>query len=187
VANADETEWERLHWSLHRWAALLRDQGVASLYQAVSSAHEVPERVLARPSGERFMTDLRHIAQLLHEAGASEGLGRPPWPPGWAGASTMQPGRRERGAGRRLESDAEAVQVITIHRSKGLEFPIVFCPYMWDGRPGGKDKHVPMFHNPGNANVRTLDVGREGNRFAQHQKMELEEAGVRISACSTWP
>ncbi len=36
---------------------------------------------------------------------------------------------------RRLESDADAVQVITIHRSKGLEFPVVFCPFMWDGRP----------------------------------------------------
>ena len=177
VATADEAEWEGLHWSLHRWAALLRDQGVASLYQAVSSSHEVPERVLARPSGERFMTDLRHIAQLLHEAGASEGLG-PTAMATWLGRrihDAARDGENEERA-RRLESDAEAVQVITIHRSKGLEFPIVFCPYMWDGRPGGKDKHVPMFHNPDNADVRTIDVGREGNRFAQHQKMELEEA-----------
>ncbi len=156
---------------------MLRDQGVASLYQAVSSSHEVPERVLARPSGERFMTDLRHIAQLLHEAGASEGLG-PTAMATWLGRrihDAARDGENEERA-RRLESDAEAVQVITIHRSKGLEFPIVFCPYMWDGRPGGKDKHVPMFHNPDNANARTIDVGREGNRFAQHQKMELEES-----------
>ena len=74
---------------------------------------------------------------------------------------------------RRLESDAEAVQVITIHRSKGLEFPVVFCPYMWDGRPYSSD--VPMFHDPDNGNLRTIDVGREGNSFAVHQKMELEE------------
>ncbi len=100
VATADEAEWEGLHWSLHRWATLLREQGVASLYQAVSSSHEVPERVLARPSGERFMTDLRHIAQLLHEAGVVRGpradghghLARPPDP-------RCGSGRRERGAG----------------------------------------------------------------------------------------
>ena len=179
VATADEAEWEGLHWSLHRWAALLREQGVASLYQAVSSSHEVPERVLARPSGERFMTDLRHIAQLLHEAGVSEGLG-PTAMATWLGRrihDAARDGENEERA-RRLESDAEAVQVITIHRSKGLEFPIVFCPYMWDGRAFGSDSraHVPMFHDPADDNRRTIDVGLEGNSFAQHQKMELEEA-----------
>ena len=65
--------------------------------------------------------------------------------------------------------------MITIHRSKGLEFPIVLCPYMWDGRAFQKDVHVPMFHDPDNGNVRTIDVGRDGNAFAVHQKMELEE------------
>ena len=166
---------------------LLRDQGIASLYQTVSSSHEVPERVLARPSGERFMTDLRHIAQLLHEAGVSEGLG-PTAMATWLGRrihDAARDGENEERA-RRLESDAEAVQVITIHRSKGLEFPIVFCPYMWDGRPFSKDD-VPMFHDPDNANLRTIDVGREGNAFAVHQKMELEEGRGEDLRLSTWP
>ena len=179
VAAADEAEWEALHWSLHRWATLLREQGVASLYQAVSRSHAVPERVLALPAGERFLTDLRHIAQLLHEAGVSEGLG-PTAMATWLGRrihDAERDGENEERA-RRLESDAEAVQVITIHRSKGLEFPIVFCPYMWDGsRPfaSAKRAHVPMFHDPANDDRRTIDVGLDGNSFAQHQKMELEE------------
>jgi exodeoxyribonuclease V beta subunit len=174
VASAEDDAWEGLHWSLHRWASLLRDQGIASLFQTVSRSHEVPERVLARPSGERFMTDLRHIAQLLHEAGVSEGLG-PTAMATWLGRRIHDAARdaENEERARRLESDAEAVQVITIHRSKGLEFPVVFCPFMWDGRPFSSD--VPMFHDPDNSNARTIDVGREGNEFTVHQKMELEE------------
>ena len=151
VATAEDNAWEALHWSLHRWASLLRDQGIASLFQTVSSSHEVPERVLARPSGERFMTDLRHIAQLLHEAGVSEGLG-PTAMATWLGRRIHDAARdtENEERARRLESDAEAVQVITIHRSKGLEFPVVFCPFMWDGRPFSSE--VPMFHDPDNSN-----------------------------------
>ena len=174
VATASEDEWEDLHWSLHRWAALLRDQGIASLYETVSSSYQVPGRVLVRTSGERFMTDLRHVAQLLHEAGVSEGLG--------ATAMATWLGRRIHDADRdaeneertrRLESDAEAVQVITVHRSKGLEFPIVYCPFMWDAQ--GKSSEVPVFHDPDEHDARTIDVGGEGNSFAKHQKMETEE------------
>ena len=174
VATAEDDAWEELHWSLHRWASLLRDQGIASLFQTVSRSHGVPERVLARPSGERFMTDLRHIAQLLHEAGVSEGLG-PTAMATWLGRRIHDAARdaENEERARRLESDAEAVQVITIHRSKGLEFPVVFCPFMWDGRPFSSE--VPMFHDPANSNARTIDVGREGNGFTVHQKMELEE------------
>ena len=90
VATASEEEWEDLHWSLHQWAALLRDQGVAALFETVSSARDVPRRVLERPSGERFLTDLRHIGQLLHEAGVPRAWVRPRWPPGCDGASTMR-------------------------------------------------------------------------------------------------
>jgi exodeoxyribonuclease V beta subunit len=59
----------------------------------------------------------------------------------------------------RLESDRHAVKIITIHKSKGLEFPIVFCPYAWDGSII-KDKDV-LFHNNDRNKALTLDMGSD--------------------------
>ena len=120
------------------------------------------------------MTDLRHVAQLLHEAGVSDGLG-PTAMASWLGRRINEADRdtENEERARRLESDAEAVQVITIHRSKGLEFPIVLCPYMWGSyTPTIK---VPVFHDKDNENARTIDVAGEGNAFTVHQQNELVE------------
>ena len=83
--------------------------------------------------GERRLTDLRHVAQLLHAAASTEQLGSTALT-GWLrrriDEADDDTSNEERS--RRLESDAEAVQVLTIHRSKGLEFPIVYAPFLWE-------------------------------------------------------
>ncbi|HVE45389.1 MAG TPA: UvrD-helicase domain-containing protein [Acidimicrobiales bacterium] len=169
VATAADEEWESLHSRLHRWAGVLRRRGVASLLQTVTHAEGLPARMLARTGGERELTDLRHVGQLLHAEATAEQLGVTALT-GWlrqriAGAATD--GDAEDRA-RRLESDAEAVQVLTIHRSKGLEFPVVYCPYLWD--PGWNDpREPPMYHDPGAGDRRTLDVGGpDAPRFLDH-------------------
>ncbi|HEY6426965.1 MAG TPA: 3'-5' exonuclease, partial [Acidimicrobiales bacterium] len=174
VARANEDEWEDLHWSLHRWASDLRDKGVATLYETVCSERGVPGRVLARQNGDRFMTDLRHIAQLLHEADVSEGVGATATA-NWLGRRINEADRTAESEDRtrRLESDSEAVQVITIHRSKGLEFPIVLCPYAWDGYIHPVD--VPVYHDPDHGSERTVDVGCSAPELKQHKQWEESE------------
>jgi exodeoxyribonuclease V beta subunit len=180
MAQAEEGRWEDLHWSLHDWARCLRDQGVASVYETISSQRALPARVLSRPDGERFMTDLRHVNQLLHEAGVTEGTG-PTALANWLSRRIVEADRETENEERtrRLESDATAVQVITIHRSKGLEFPIVLCPYAWDGYIHTVD--VPVFHDPLNAEERTIDVGCPGPDLTAHRKLEeVEEQGEAL-------
>jgi exodeoxyribonuclease V beta subunit len=181
VADKEDVQrWEDLHSWLHTWARLLRDKGVATLYESVTSARAVPARVLRRPSGERFMTDLRHIGQLLHDAAVTEGVS-PTALANWLGRRILEADRdgENEERTRRLESDAQAVQVITVHRSKGLEFPVVLIPFAWDGWSFPID--VPVFHDLENDQERTIDVGCPGSSLNEHRKsQETEERGESL-------
>jgi exodeoxyribonuclease V beta subunit len=124
--------------------------------------------VLAAVGGERRLTDLRHVAQLLHAAATREQLGTAAltaWLRRRIAAAAEETGDEERS--RRLESDAEAVQVLTIHRSKGLEFPVVYFPFLWE--PGYIPPGGPVaYHDREAGDERTVDVGLEGRAFAAH-------------------
>ena len=162
VALAGEVELEALHARLHRWGAVLRLRGVAALVETISRQEGLDRRVLQRTEGERELTDLRHIGQLLHGAATAEQLGITALT-GWL-RERVDEVKEEGGIderSRRLESDAEGVQVLTIHRSKGLEFPVVYCPYLWDSGYMFEDE-PPIFHDADGR--RTIDVGGGGPR-----------------------
>jgi exodeoxyribonuclease V beta subunit len=175
VATAGEAGWETVHARLHRWAGELRRRGVASLLETITHAEGIPGRMLARLDGERELTDLRHVGQLLHAAATAEQLGATAlvaWLRRRITEADSDTDAEERS--RRLESDAEAVQVLTIHRSKGLEFPIVYCPYLWEPSYIPDDEPA-VFHDPDAGHRRTIDVGMEGQRFAEHRQRYITE------------
>jgi len=132
---------------LPEWAARFADyrtawlrRGIAPMLRELMVREGVEPRMLARADGERRLTNLRHLAECLHEAArehaSPEALLR------W-----LQQQRREGGEAEatqvRLESDRNLVKILTIHKSKGLEFTVVFCPYLWDGSAGGGNGGVP--------------------------------------------
>src|SRR4029079_12897482 len=113
-------------------------------------------RVLAREQGERLLTDLRHIGQVLHTAATEEKFGVASMVEWLQHRMSEAAADQTEERSRRLESDAESVQVITVHRSKGLEFPVVYAPFLWD--KFSPRNHAPLtLHAP--AGVRGLDVG----------------------------
>jgi exodeoxyribonuclease V beta subunit len=175
VASAGDEAWEEVHRRLHDWARVLRARGVASLTETITLAEGVPRRILAAADGERRLTDLRHVGQLLHAAATTEQLGTTALV-SWLRRRIAEAGQdtSDEDRSRRLESDAEAVQVLTIHRSKGLEFPIVYYPYLWE--PSFVPRGLPVaFHDADAGNARTIDVGLEGPDFERHKQQHLVE------------
>ena len=147
---------DELAFRLRGWGAVLAERGVAALFEAVSLDRSLQPRVLATQGGERLLTDLRHVGETLHAAALEGQLGL-------AALLTWLRRRRRETAGeegaersRRLESDAAAVQVITVHTSKGLEFPIVLVPFAWSQWAPSSPATV-VFHGPDGRRVR--DVG----------------------------
>jgi exodeoxyribonuclease V beta subunit len=171
VACAGEPEREALHERLHDWARTLREHGVAPLAETIAVTEGLPRRVLAATDGERRLTDLRHVAELLHVATRREQLGTTAlaiWLRRRIAEADDDFGDEERT--RRLESDAGAVQVLTIHRSKGLEYPVVHVPFLWDAFNPRAGQPVD-YHDGG----RRLDVALAGPDFERHRRQHLRE------------
>ena len=145
---------------------------------ALRGRQPVPRRAGARAdqdSGERFLTDLRHIAQLLARDRRLGGP-RPDRDGDVAGSPHPRRGARHRttrsgrGASSPMRTPCRSSPSTAARDSSSRSS---CCPYMWDGRPNTNE--VPVFHDPAHGNTRTIDVGHEGNDFAIHQKMELDE------------
>jgi exodeoxyribonuclease V beta subunit len=170
----DDTLTDRLADTVRGWALLLRARGVAALFEAAEE-RDLSARVLATTEGERLLTDLRHVAQILHDVAVRERLGLTALLQ-WLRAERLRtvptPERT-----RRLDSDAAAVQIVTVHGSKGLQYPVVYLPFAYEKYVHPND--TALFHDDDGR--RCLDVSGAGPQWAEHDRRhKAEEAGEEL-------
>ena len=155
ACSEDAQAWDREREAAERYHQLWQQQGFMRAFRAWLDEQHVAQRLLALVDGERRLTNLLHLAELLQ----SESLQRPGLEQllAWFNAQRSAEAHGE-DALLRLESDAERVQIVTIHTSKGLEYPLVFCPYLWDGALLRQHEDISCHADDGTP---LLDLGSE--------------------------
>lgn len=176
AAALDNNDVDELGLRLRHWLRVYEERGVAALLEAITRDERLPSRLLGQMDGERRLTDLRHVGEALHAASMTGQLGLT------AGLEWLRHRIEEAEEdssverGRRLDSDAAAVQAVTVHASKGLEFPVVLAPFGWDRHVF--DPEIPLFHEERSARrVRNVG-GRSSPGFrADQARHKAEEFG----------
>ncbi|WP_338074986.1 UvrD-helicase domain-containing protein [Kineococcus vitellinus] len=162
---AGDRATDELSVQLRAWGAVLEERGVAAMFAVVAESTRLPQRLLALEGGQRRLTDLRHIAEVLHtESELNPGGGASSLLSWLRGRVDHADGDVDPERSRRLDTDSTAVQIATVHTCKGLEFEVVCVPFGWDCAGGGptreKDR-LPVAHAPDGR--RALHVGGPGS------------------------
>lgn len=164
--SADESRWMEVRNLFFEAHELLRKTSLPRMW-ARFSAHFQPELGWSeRAEGARKMTNLHHLLDLLTEAAYQQNLGADSLV-----AWLKQAIRSESDAELRLESEADAVTISTIHRAKGLEWPIVFCPFLLMGTrmDGGR------YHDPSQPGKRIYALILDADSRSRMEEEALQE------------
>ncbi len=136
---ASGPEKEDWHAIFSSWREIWEREGFLVMYRKLLIDGKVRERLVSYPDGERRLTNYLHLGEFLHREACKGKMGISALVDWLALRRSEEFRQASEERQLRLESDADAVKVITIHMSKGLEFPIVFCPFNWDGRMEKRD------------------------------------------------
>lgn len=161
--NQDEQAWDALVEEFSEYRQIWRQRGVMPMLRALMTARHIAENLLATRGGERRLTDILHISELLQEAASQleseHALVR------WLVQHIAEPDSNAASQQMRLESDKHLVQIVTIHKSKGLEYPLVWLPFIARFR-----KQDQAFYHDRETFAAVLDLGQD------EASLELAEA-----------
>lgn len=156
------------------WRQQWIDGCFTAMFRSLLVSQQVRARLVHLPAGERRLTNFLHLAELLHEAESNQSLA-PDAVCSWLREQRESERVSEDRFQLRLESDEDAVQIATIHKCKGLEYPIVFCPFLW--LPAESSVRTELqFHDRADPDRRlTFDLRGKKAGAAEHREWQSEE------------
>jgi exodeoxyribonuclease V beta subunit len=166
----DELAWEAELERFKHFQNIWHHQGVLPMVRALLSSFNAGSRMLAAPSGERRLTNVLHLAEMIQAAAADldgeQGVIR------WLAGQIENP----QGGGDdqilRLESDQALVRVVTIHKAKGLEYPLVFLPFICNFRKvTAKNSSMVKVHGDGGVVRMVVNPGEEDLETADQERL----------------
>lgn len=175
LAASDSRVRSDLAIDVARWASMWPNIGVWGTVEAALHRPGVLDRLVSMSGGERYVTDLRQVAQKAHTAAAEARL-TPMATAGWIRDQQRRAGDDDP---RRLDSDHQAVNVMTIHEAKGLGFPVVLLPDIANGWAPRKNISGPVVWHDGQRRV--LDISSQGiDRTIAIENHEEDERGENL-------
>jgi exodeoxyribonuclease V beta subunit len=183
----DEAAWERWAGDFAGWHAIWKGRGFLQAMRRLMRDRRTSARLLQMVGGERKLTNFLHLTEICHREAMDRHLGV-------AGLSSWFAEVRHDDEARdslaaeaqqiRLESDERCVQLTTMHRSKGLEYPIVVLPYLfrpstlWDGEKRRLRYHDPDRHHEQLVDLRPADQKQQQLALAEEESMA---EGLRLA------
>ncbi|NGP76347.1 exodeoxyribonuclease V subunit beta [Balneolaceae bacterium YR4-1] len=153
---ADDSLWVEKLNQFNGWHEAWKNNGFGYMFRKFVHEENIAEEVIKRGDGERKLTNLIHLSELLQNK-EEEGKTGTRSLLQWLARKRNETDKDREEEQLRLESDENLVKVVTMHRSKGLEYPIVFCPFLWHS-PEYDDKGGPIiYHDRNNETKVNLD------------------------------
>ncbi|CAG9298325.1 exodeoxyribonuclease V subunit beta [Celerinatantimonas diazotrophica] len=162
--NLDELRWQQCVDEYLNYQRIWQRRGILPMLYRWLEQRDIAARILTERAGERQLTNLLHLGELLQSQ--AQQLDSPAALLRWFAQQLLNP---ESGADEtqiRLESDAKRVQIVTIHKSKGLEYPIVLLPFMLSYRSAKE----AIYHANGTLTY-ALDGNDEAKQSADQERL----------------
>lgn len=166
---SDENALDREIDRFVQYRALWQNQGVLPMLRRFLMDFGVPAKLLAWQDGERLLTDILHLAELLQQD--SQQLDGEHALIHHFTELLQQSEDEAEHRSMRLESDAGLVKVVTVHKSKGLEYPLVFLPFATEHRQPNPNQDFITYHDEQGQLQVALESSPETVQKANHERL----------------
>ena len=150
----NQKEWESWIIKFRNYHDIWNRDGFFRMFRLLILKEGIKKRLISLSEGERRLTNLLHLSEILHKHSAETNSGMQGLVK-WLAEQISPDTQKSDEHMLRLETDQDAVQIVTMHKCKGLEYPIVFCPFTWTSVQDKNDR--ALFHDADNE--LSLDLG----------------------------